>query len=106
MGIHYCHTPTATKPIILHRDIKPENGESFLLDKGQRRVSDVKSLAVLVMADGNVKLADFGLGKALGLKTTMARSAVGVSHRNFWASSASTVLISESTSRLQDITPQ
>ena len=33
LGIHYCHTPTAMKPIILHRDIKPENGKSFRLDK-------------------------------------------------------------------------
>lgn len=34
------------------------------------------------MADGNVKRADFALGKALGLETTMGRSAVGVERRN------------------------
>ena len=60
LGVHYCHMPTAAKPIILHRDIKPQNGESFLLYEMQRRVSNVKSLAALVMADGNVKLADLG----------------------------------------------
>ena len=88
LGLHYCHTPTATKPIVLHRDIKPENGETFFLQETQRRVSNVNSLVALVMADGSVMLADFGLGKALGLKTTVARSAVGLSRRDSCASSA------------------
>lgn len=82
MGLHYCHTPTATKPITLHRDIKKGNGGPFPLNKIQRCVSNLDSFVVLAMADGNVKRADFALGKALGLETTMGRSAVGVERRN------------------------
>lgn len=29
--LHFCHTPSATKPIVCHRDLKPANGERSML---------------------------------------------------------------------------
>ena len=76
LALHYCHTPTSSKGVVLHRDVKPENGAKVSLELESRSTN---ANDFLLTARGNIKLGDFGLAKQLGHTTTLARSNVGVS---------------------------
>ena len=75
-ALQHCHHPVDGRTIIIHRDIKPENSASHC----ETLTSDMLSnLIVLLMANGTVKLADFGLSKTLQVSQAVAQSFVGVS---------------------------
>jgi serine/threonine protein kinase len=76
LALQHCHHPVDGRTIIVHRDIKPENS-TFHCQPLLGKV--LNSLLVLLMTNGMVKLADFGLSKTLKVSQAVAQSFVGVS---------------------------
>ena len=39
LALHYSHTPTSSKGVVLHRDVKPENGAKVSLEIVSRSIN-------------------------------------------------------------------
>ena len=76
LALQHCHHPVDGRTIIVHREIKPENSAFDCCTMIGDTLNDP---IVLLMPNGMVKLADFGLSRTLDISQAVAQSFVGVS---------------------------